>query len=190
MSPAWGGSSRIYKFLATGDNNGIVYLKGIDLREVLRSWESLIWLLPYRAAYGKDEVIVRTPFYNYTVYDNEKFLEDIKYEYGKEILARLADYREIKDPKVTVYPLYAVGKDTPYKFDYDARYRGVAEYFRKPDVNTIFDFEPEKSYEAGDGSVPKRTLDLGDKWEKTILLPGYQSETDDHNSILANPVYL
>lgn len=95
--------------MATGDNNGIFYLKGIDLRDVLRTWESLLWLLPNRAAYGKDEIVVRTPFNNYTVYDNEKFLEDIKYEYGKEILARLADYREINDPKVTVYPFYGIG---------------------------------------------------------------------------------
>lgn len=82
---------------------------------------------------------------------------------------------EVKDPNVTVYPFYAIGKPTPFKFDYQARYRGVAEYFRKPDEKTIFNFDPAIENEAGDGSVPKRTLELGDNWSKTILLPNYQS---------------
>lgn len=76
-SPAWGGSPRIFKFLASGDNNGIFYLKGTDLRDVLRSWESLLWLLPDKKVYTAEEIIVRTPFNNYTAHDTVKFLKDI-----------------------------------------------------------------------------------------------------------------
>ena len=46
ISPAYGGSPKALKFLATGDPDDIPFLKSLKIREVYRTWDTVFWLFP------------------------------------------------------------------------------------------------------------------------------------------------
>ena len=54
-------------------------MKALDLRDTLRQWESLFWLLPDLSIYPKDEILVKTPIKSYSAHDFRSLLIDMDY---------------------------------------------------------------------------------------------------------------
>ena len=51
MTPAYGGTPKILKSLASGESENLIFLNDIKLRNLERTWESLFWLLPIKEIY-------------------------------------------------------------------------------------------------------------------------------------------
>lgn len=153
ISPAYGGVILGLKQLISGDTGGIPWLSGKDLKEEQRSYESSLWLLPRQELY-QDDVLVKWNNKKFTAKDYHELMNKARFStFGLQWdrvtnLTVWTSEGKLKDPNVTVYPIYGNGIDTPVQYVYD-------HLDREPTVISSQD---------GDGTVPLKGLQAGNHW--------------------------
>jgi hypothetical protein len=173
IAPAYGGVILGLKQLISGDTGGIPWLSGKDLKDEQRSYECSLWLLPREELY-QDQVLVKWKDRAFTAQDYDKLFALAGFStFGVqwdriENLTTWSPERQLKDPNVTVYPIYGNGVDTPVQYDY-----------------TQLDREPTVvSDQAGDGTVSLSSLQAGNHWlnaQEPLVVNGVS-----HTDILSN----
>jgi hypothetical protein len=175
LAPAYGGTARELRLMASGDNEGVPFASGITVREEQRSYESNFWLLPNLDLWNDDEVIIETPSVTYTAHDLEKgFWDAIGFADGTSIYSGV-EY-DLSDVGVTTYVKYGTGVDTPEKYTYSDK--AISDNWdEKYITNTVMG--------DGDGTVNVRSLEAGKimGWENCVH-DAFAGE--DHQSILKN----
>ncbi|XP_022787807.1 group XV phospholipase A2-like isoform X3 [Stylophora pistillata] len=146
IAGAWAGSAKLMRIYASGTNLGFpdVILEPLNLRPVLRTYESSAFLMPSKDFWSAEEVIVETANLNYSVGNLERFFHDIQYPDAINISQRVPPVWINDPPNVPLYCLYGTGVPTPEKFVY-----GADEF---PDTF------PKTLFGDGDGTVNIRSL--------------------------------
>ena len=128
----------------------------MTVRGEQRSMPSTAWMLPYEAPpfWSKDEVLVYSPGYNYTVRDYERYLNDVDFPDGwmmrEDTVGLLKGWTH---PGVDVHCLHGKGVDTPAGFIYDE--------------SDWYDQQPAVINGDGDGTVNMRSLHGCLLWNNT-----------------------
>lgn len=146
IAGAWAGSAKLMRIYASGTNLGFpdVVLEPLNLRPVLRTYESSAFLMPSKDFWSAEEVIVQTANLNYSLGNLEKFFHDIHYPDAINISQQVPPVWINDPPNVPLYCLYGTGVPTPEKFVY-----GADEF---PDTF------PKTLFGDGDGTVNIRSL--------------------------------
>ncbi|CAF0721102.1 unnamed protein product [Brachionus calyciflorus] len=177
LSAPWGGASKTMRLMASGDNIDIIVVKPISVRSYQRSAPSTAFLMPNDRFWTRDDILVTTPFRNYTVYDYEDFFNDIGYPLGNEMrknTERLIYHFE--PPNVESHFLYGTGLKTPESFTY-----------LKP--KDFPDSQPAVTYGDGDGTVNLKSLQGFKKWIGQTKYGIYNQEIPgaEHVATLKHP---
>ena len=173
LAPAYGGTKYTLKQLISGDAALIPWLRGKDVRDQQRSYETSVWLLPDRRLY--DGVIVSSPFKNYTIDDYFELFQDARLKtftlqwYRVKDLTLWNENNQLADPNVTVYPIYGNGVDTTEQLVYSS---------------AAMEEEPSKiTSSKGDGVINLKSLQAGNSWDKAQ--PPLELEGVSHVGILS-----
>ncbi|KAK3247169.1 hypothetical protein CYMTET_43324 [Cymbomonas tetramitiformis] len=175
FSGVFGGSTNEMELMASGSNEGIPWLSGIDVRAEQRSYESNFWLMPNPELWSPDEPLVITPSKNYSAHDYSVFFKDVGYPLGDSIYKRVDNLtRAIEAPGVAVHALYGTDVDTPVAYIY------------KEDGK--WDVTPTKLNGKGDGTVPLRSLEACLKWkhEQPQVVTSKTFAGVDHTDLVSN----
>lgn len=175
LSPPWGGSTKPFRIMASGDNINVPVSRPLSIRPYQRSAMSTAWLMPSDSFWGSDEVIISQPNQNYTVKDYQKFFEDLNYTIGYQMLLDTQNLtHNLVAPEVEYHALYGTGLKTAEGYIYTE-----SEW---PDSS------PSLVYGDGDGTVNLRSFKGYTRWygkqKESIFykeLPGV-----DHSGILKN----
>ena len=122
---AWDGSVLALQFVISGFVTSDAFLIRSDLwnslRDLLRSFQSVFWLLPSTAVFGNDTVFVQVGSVNYTANDYEALFQRIGYPDGYTMYTNVASLMDgWRAPNVSTYCYYGLlGADsTPVGFTY------------------------------------------------------------------------
>eukprot|EP00511_Aplanochytrium_stocchinoi_P000413 CAMPEP_0204823072 /NCGR_PEP_ID=MMETSP1346-20131115/1220_1 /ASSEMBLY_ACC=CAM_ASM_000771 /TAXON_ID=215587 /ORGANISM="Aplanochytrium stocchinoi, Strain GSBS06" /LENGTH=413 /DNA_ID=CAMNT_0051949605 /DNA_START=138 /DNA_END=1379 /DNA_ORIENTATION=+ len=149
------GAASESRLFASGDNEGIIFVKSSSLVDEQRTYETNAWMWPNRNFWQKDHVLVQTPFKNYTVTDTKTFFEDIGFKQGHKMVEstrRLVS--NLPAPEVDVYLMLGDQVKTPSTYIYS-----------QGDEKSWFKYDPKIVYGNGDGVVNKVSLHAADKWK-------------------------
>lgn len=123
----------------------MIFVNPLSVRPEQRSMPSTAWLMPSDKFWNASEVLVISPYRNYTVKDYAAFFSDIKYNTGymmwKDTSRLIYD---LTPPGVEVFCLHGKNIPTP----------GVLQYT----VKTWHDSQPQVHPDNGDGTVNMRSL--------------------------------
>ena len=162
LSGAWSGGNVAIQAEISGINvlNSFAYLfphAFLDLRSVIRSLESSVWLLPEPSIW-QDTVLVTTPTRTYTANDYSDLFADISYPQGFEMYTGIASINAgFPAPNVPVYCFYGINVSTPESFVYNSSF---------PDV------DPEMTMCGdGDGVVNLLSSEICLKWSREQSQP-------------------
>ncbi|KAL9974221.1 hypothetical protein ACROYT_G011236 [Oculina patagonica] len=146
VAGAWAGTAKLMRIYASGTNLGLpdVILEPLNLRPVLRTYESTAFLMPSKDFWAEEEVIIQTSNQNYSLGNLEKFFLDIQYPDAINISKQVPPVWIDEPPNVPLYCLYGTGVPTPEQFVY-----GTDEF---PDTF------PKTLFGDGDGTVNIRSL--------------------------------
>ena len=174
LAPAYGGTARELRLMASGDNEGVPFAEGSTVREEQRSSESNFWLLPNLSLWGEDEVIIEAPGESYTAHElRTTFWNGIGFPDGNQIYPRLESVFDLSDVGVRTLVKYGVGKDTPERYVYSQN----ADWDEKFITSVVMG--------DGDGTVNRRSLEAGLIMEwKGAIHEAFEGE--DHQSIIKN----
>ena len=172
VNGVFGGSAKMMKVMASGDNEGVKVVTGRDTRSQQRSSESNFWLLPNPAYWDQDKVLIQTPSKNFTVKDYEEFFSTIEYPVGSKLRRRIEQI-QLSAPEVHVFSVYGLGVDTMEKAIY----------------NNGFETDPEEVFGDGDGTVNRNSLEVPLRWTsqqsepvESKIFPG-----ECHGCLLVDP---
>ncbi|CAF0944065.1 unnamed protein product, partial [Didymodactylos carnosus] len=179
IAAPWAGAVKALRLMASGDNIDVYVVSPIRVRPYQRSAPSTAFVMPSPNFWSADEVLVATPFKNYTVQNYKEFFTDINYPTGYQFWLNVKDLvDELKPPEIEVHALYSSQMSTPGVLLYDER--------------TFPDLQPTVSYDNGDGTVNIRSLLAFQKWTdkqtqdiKSLELPGVE-----HLAILKHPTII
>ena len=130
LSGAWSGGNSAIQAEVSGINilSSYSFLFPTFLRElrsVIRSLESLVWLLPQPSIWG-DTVLVTTPNRTYTANEYNDLFTDISYPQGFEMYTGIIGINEgFPAPNVPVYCFYGTNLSTPESFIYNSSFPNV-----------------------------------------------------------------
>ena len=175
-SGVFGGSQDEIQLFASGNNEGISFVKPLTIRAEQRSYESNFWLLPVPTVY-KDRIVAATDKKNYTTQDYMDFFEDIKFAQGYPQWKRLQHLTaDFQFPGVNTSHFYGTGVKTP-------------RTMRWPDSD--FDKPPQIDYERdGDGTVHGISLRApNDKWAK-FSFQTHELDRESHVGVLKSRKFL
>lgn len=77
--------AQIFPVLIEGENLGVFIQNPSLYRDVIRTMTSVIAVLPNPKLWSKDEILIVTPFKNYTVHDYPEYFSDSNYLTGTYI---------------------------------------------------------------------------------------------------------
>ncbi|XP_064640579.1 phospholipase A2 group XV-like [Lineus longissimus] len=175
LAGPWAGAAKTVRIMASGDNLGVFVVETLKARVQQRTMPSTAWMMPSERFWKKDEVIVYTPYRNYTVYDYKQFFADIKFPVGylmRQDTEKLID--DLRPPGVEHHCLHGSKVHTPGAFRYT---KGMF-----PDT------QPYTINEDGDGTVNMRSLLACLLWKGKQKQPTYHKviEGTEHLAILDN----
>merc|ERR1711860_296021 len=101
---------------ASGDNEGIPFVKSSSVREEQRTYETNQWMMPNPNVFHSNKIFVSSPFRNYTTQDTSQFFNDIKFPLGDKIhkyLLKNSVSFNLNAPEVPVYLFVGTGIKTP-----------------------------------------------------------------------------
>lgn len=152
LSSPWAGAVKALKVFAIGDDLGSRVLRESVLRQEQITCPSLSWLLPSPLFWKKDEVLIQTEQFNYTINNLQKFFDDIDYPTGWEMRKDTVQYMmDFTAPDVELHCLYGSNVTTVERLVY------------KP--GTWLDGYPTLVTGDGDGTVNARSLTACEHWK-------------------------
>ncbi|XP_030528702.1 lecithin-cholesterol acyltransferase-like 1 [Rhodamnia argentea] len=182
LSAPWGGAVDELLTFASGNALKVPLVDPLIVRGEQRSSESNLWLLPSPKVFDSEELLVISPFANYTARDIVQFLDDIGFPEGiRPYESRILPLVErLSVPDVPVTCMFGSSVKTPEKLTYRSKAKG-------------FDEPPEVAHGDGDGTVNMASLlGLESLWEenpkqpfKVVTIPGVS-----HMSILKEEIAL
>ncbi|KAJ8012930.1 hypothetical protein DPEC_G00048000 [Dallia pectoralis] len=175
LGAPWGGASKLFRVLASGDNLGIPLISNIKIREQQRMASTNPWMLPFEEVWPTDHTFVSTPSFNYTQKDYKRFFKDIDFEDGWYMWE---DTRKLTaglpPPGVETYCFYGVGLPTPVTYVYDDKF---------PNADPV-------DYVYGDGDDTANSLSMGlcKRWIGKQAQPVHVKEFKalPHSDIVSN----
>ena len=180
ISSPWGGSIKVLRMMASGDDLSTGFLRPLTLRAYQRSAAATHFLLPSYLFWQKDEILISRPGQNYTVFDYDMFFKDLNFTDGFELFKKTVHLlNDLQAPQVELHSLYGVGVKTPTSFFYK-------KHSEWPDS------QPHVMYGDGDGTVNLRSL-LGyqrwsDKQKESIYFREFKGvehlETISHPDVI------
>ncbi|KAK3608072.1 hypothetical protein CHS0354_031058 [Potamilus streckersoni] len=145
LAGVWGGAVKTLRLMASGDNLGVPIVKPINVRREQRSMPSTAWLMPSDTFWTSTEILVSSPFRNYTVNDYSEFFIDVDFPDG---------YLMRKDTEHLIHPLKAPGVELHCLHGNHVDTPGQLIYTKTNWPNA----EPEVIQDDGDGTVNIRSL--------------------------------
>lgn len=153
LSGVWGGSVKALKAFASGDNFGVIVIPSLSLREDVRTFPSLAYLLPSSDLWPSDAVLMRNKDKAYTVRDYRQFFDDIQYPIGYQMWLDVHNLTSpLVAPGVEVHCLHGHKVNTLERIDYQSG--------KFPDA------KPKPFNGDGDGTVNLRSLQACLGWSK------------------------
>ena len=159
LAGAWSGINSSLRTITSGFGllpdtsgffNGIlsqVFLNDKNLAPVIRSLESVYWLMPRASVWG-DKVLVATPSNNYTARNYEQMFSDLGLENSfKMFLGVMQINPDFPLPNVATYCYYGIGKDTPKSFYYEKDFSNTPPTGDRP-VTTMGDGDDTVNVES------------------------------------------
>ena len=158
LSGAWSGGN--FAIQAGVSGAGILFNLNFtsrsELTSIIRSFESLVWLLPQPSIWG-DTVLVTTPNRTYTANDYNDLFTDISYPQGFEMYTGITSINGgFPAPNVPVYCFYGTNLPTPESFIYNSSF---------PDV------DPEIVFGDGDVVVNLLSSEVCLRWSQQQSQP-------------------
>jgi len=121
LSTPWRGAVVQLNTYASGYNMGITMIDPLVIRAEQRSYQTGVLLLPLPHTWqDRQQVLVRTPEYNYTVRDYSRFFSDIGFPQGEQMLNIVQGAISLTHPGVATSCVYSLGLDTPVELVYSA----------------------------------------------------------------------
>ena len=157
--------------LISGDTRNYFHipaLRYVEYKQVARSFESSLWMLPPAQLYDDILVELQTPgngdsssptIRSYTAHDYAELfsdagsdLFDFMWQLVQHLTAFDEETQQLADPGVAVHPIYSTGIETVTKYIYHG----------------TFDSEPTAVADwAGDGTIQLKGLQAGNHWNQT-----------------------
>lgn len=151
ISAPWGGSVKVLKVFAVGDDFGVPLLPAKILRRAQITMPSLAWLLPSKDYWTEDETLVRTVSQSYTVNDFEGYFNGLNYSNGWEMRKDTAHFlHSNQPPDVETHCLYGTQLPTVEELSYNG--------------DDMVKTKPKIINGNGDGTVNIRSLKGCAKW--------------------------
>ncbi|XP_056454895.1 group XV phospholipase A2 [Gadus chalcogrammus] len=123
LGAPWGGVVKTMRVVTSGDNDHIPVISPLKMRSQQRSAITTTWLFPYAHTWPKNQVLVQTPTYNYTVADYKRFFSDVGFTEGWQIRQDTEPLvSDLDPPGVAVHCLYGSGVPTPESFRYSDKF--------------------------------------------------------------------
>lgn len=176
ISGAWAGSAKSMRVYASGSNLGFpdVFVEPLNLRTVLRTYESTAFLLPSKDFWDMKEVIIETANQNYSLGNLREFFLDINYPAAINISGQVPPVWIDDPPNVPLYCLYGTGIPTPETFKYA--------------VNEFPDTFPKTFFGDGDGTVNIRSLKACERFvnkqQQKVVIKSFS--TAEHIGIISD----
>lgn len=150
MSGVFNGAPMVVRQLITGmPGYGIPWVDTKVLRDSMRNWPALAWLVPGLIEGGDDRVVTYTESHNYTLSEVSKLLADGGALEAADMINKSEGALTDADPGVKVYCWYT--NNIPTEFAYAAE-----------DATA----EPAIIYGLGDGTGDLHSLNRCDDWEE------------------------
>lgn len=96
MGAPWGGSIKALKAFTSGDNLGVIVIPSLSIRQVERTFPGLTYLMPRRAFWPENAIIMSEPENNYTVANMDHLFNRLNlsdaYEMYKDMLPYINDF--------------------------------------------------------------------------------------------------
>lgn len=157
LSGSFGGSVGSVRALVSGSHLHVGILRPGVLRDALRTFTSVVSLLPSLKLWGEDEVILMQSKRNYSAHDYNALFVDANYTDGSRILREVRNLTDtFPAPNITHYCFYGNNISTDAVYMYG---------------DSFPDGEPHVRYGNGDGSVNERSLQSCVLWKDKQLLP-------------------
>ena len=151
----------------------------LRLRNTLRTWESISWLIPKPTVWGST-VLVTTPKRTYTAGDYEALFNDMGFPQGyRMFIGTSAINAGFSAPNVPVYCFYGTGLQTAESFVYTQGFP---------------DSQPTIVYGAGDQTVNLKSAEVCLKWKNeqanvvSMSFPGAEHTAIVQNNAVLNAV--
>jgi lysophospholipase-3 len=174
ISCPWIGAVIQMNTYASGYDLGISIVDPKIIREEQRSYETGVYILPHPEYWPTpSQVLVATPYRNYTVRDYDDFFNHIGFPQGIDMFNNVINITRLEHPGVKINNIYSTGVDTPIGLVYD---------------NGFPDEQPVKRIMGdGDGTVTLKSL----TYIERLLRPEggdsqYHISGPNHGQILKN----
>ena len=163
LGAPWGGAVKAIKAFVSGDNLGMIVVPAMKIRIDERTFPSTAYLMPSDKFWPSDEVIMSTPYNNYTSANFYELFRDLNHTVGYEMWqdTRNLTYN-LTHPGVDVHCIHGTGVKTVEFLRYDK----------------FPDHQPKITWGDGDSTVNTRSLIGCLRW---------QNQTDKKVSYLAVP---
>ncbi|KAK6183616.1 hypothetical protein SNE40_011058 [Patella caerulea] len=147
VSAPWGGTIKSLLLFTSGYTFDYVPSEPRHMRRLQRTMPSSAFLMPSDRFWTSDEVLVVTPFKNYTVNDYKEFFNDLDLDFAYQMRIDTGHLiRDLKPPGVDVYCVHGQDIPTPHMLVFDT------DSHRWPDD------PPRYVYGDGDETVGVRSL--------------------------------
>ena len=154
LSGVFNGAPMVNRQLITGmPAYGIPWIPDVTLRDSMREWPSLAWLVPGLAEGGDDRVVYKTSQRQYTMSQVNDLLEDAGATAAADMIRRSENLVTDKDPGVKVHCWYT--PNIPTEFSYEGE---------------SLEDEPKINYSGGDGTGDLHSLNRCDAWEDVAVV--------------------
>jgi len=157
LGAPWGGSVKSVKEIVSGDNLGISFVDETSIRDISRTFPSVLFLFPKPGFWREDEPFLTVATnenrnLTYTSSDYEELFKDLKLpdtlEIYKDVSKLMTNW---KAPNIEVHCFHGFGLDTPKKLHFSQG--------KFPDGNPLVEMG------EGDGTVNIRSLEYCKYWK-------------------------
>ncbi|CAH8629370.1 unnamed protein product [Schistosoma guineensis] len=176
VSAPLGGTVNALMSVTSGENLGVFIQNPLLYRDVIRTMTSVIAVLPNPKLWSKDEILIVTPFKNYTVHDYPEYFSDSNYLTGYKLFTRyLSAFDPLEAPEHVpeVYCIYGSGLLSVEQVIYKSPSLFISAFPNQ---------SPRIIYGDGDGTVNLRSLKVCTKWPTAKVV---EFITSEHRPILS-----
>ncbi|OAF65975.1 hypothetical protein A3Q56_06304 [Intoshia linei] len=173
ISTPWTGSVKTVIGLMKGLNFGVPWTRPNEWKDLLRSYQSAISLLPSQKNWKSKQPFILTKDKNFTNNDIDTLIKVLNYpsSYQRwQFLSNIID--NIKPPKIKTYCYFGGGYKTIKQLDYT--------FTKFPNG------QPKLTYELADGTVNLKSLNYCNTWKNSYIHISKQFQNNSHNGILHN----